>query len=168
MKKNQKNSLIFGLFLIAIGALFISYQFIPGLKSTLEGMITWPLIIIAFGVYLLVKNLMDKDHHGLVSACVILGVGGILYWQEMYAAWGAWYNWLLIPGFAGAGHLLAALIKGRSGGSLEKGLWQIGLSVVLYICFSPLLRINWLFGQYWPVLLIAAGVFLIIKAIRNN
>lgn len=168
MKKNQKSNLIFGLFLIVVGALFVAFQFIPGLRQSLRGLISWPVIIVGFGIFLVIKNLMDKDEQGLVSACVILGTGGILYWQNAYGAWGDWYYWLLIPGFAGAGHLLSGLINGQSGNSLQKGLWQIGLSAVLFLIFSPYLRINWLFDQYWPVLLIGAGVFLIFKALRNK
>ncbi len=168
MKKKQKNSFIVGLFLIAIGALFVLFQFVPELRHTLRGLVSWPVIIIGLGIFLVIKNLVDKDEQGLVSACVILGVGGILYWQNLYSAWGDWYYWLLIPGFAGAGNVMAGLINGQSGRSLQKGLWQIGLSAVLFFIFSPYLRLNWMFDQYWPVLLIAAGIFLIINAMRNK
>lgn len=164
MKKKQKNTLIIGLLLIAAGILFIAFQFIPGLRRSLEGLISWPVIIIGFGIFLLIKNLLDKDEEGLVAACVITGVGGILYWQEMFGAWGDWYYWLLVPGFAGAGHILSSLFN-SSGQSLQKGLWQIGLSAVLFLIFSPFLRLSWLFDQYWPVLLIAAGVIMIVKAL---
>ena len=168
MKKNQKNSLVIGLFLIAIGALFVVFQFVPELRYTLRGLISWPVIIIGFGVFLVIKNLVDRDEQGLVSASVILGVGGILYWQNLYSAWGDWYYWLLIPGFAGAGNIMAGLIKGQSSYLLQKGLWQIGLSAVLFLIFSPYLRLNWMLDEYWPVLLIAAGIFLIFKSMRNK
>lgn len=168
MKQKDKNSLVFGLLLIIIGGLFITYQFVPGLKDALQGMFTWPMIIIAFGLYLLIKNLVDKDHQGLVSACVISGVGGILYLQEMTSGWADWYYWLLIPGFAGVGHLLGALLGERGSRTLERGLWLIGLSAVLFAVFSPVLQLNFLVGQYWPVILIAAGVVLIFKAVRSK
>ena len=168
MNKNQKNSLVIGLFLIAIGALFVVFQFVPELRYTLRGLISWPVIIIGFGIFLVIKNLIDKDEQGLVSACVILGIGGILYWQNLYGEWGAWYYWLLILGFAGAGNVMGGLINGQSGRSLQKGLWQIGLSAVLFLIFSPYLRLNGLFEEYWPVLLIAAGIILIFNALRNK
>lgn len=168
MKKNQKNSLVIGLFLIAIGALFVVFQFVPELRYTLRGLISWPVIIIGFGIFLVIKNLIDKDEQGLVSACVILGIGGILYWQNLYGEWDAWYYWLLILGFAGVGNVMGGLINGQSGRSLQKGLWQIGLSAVLFLIFSPYLRLNGLFEEYWPVLLIAAGLVLIFNALRNK
>jgi hypothetical protein len=168
MKKNQKNTLVIGLFLIAVGVLFVIFQFVPELRHTLRGLISWPVIIVAFGIFLVVKNLIDKDEEGLVAASVILGVGGILYWQNLYSVWGDWYYWLLIPGFAGAGHVMAGLINGQSGRSLQKGMWQIGLSAVLFLIFSPYLRLNGLFEEYWPLLLIAAGIVLIFNALRNK
>jgi hypothetical protein len=168
VKTNQKNSLIFGLFLIVIGALFITYQFIPGLKTTLRDIVTWPMIIIALGAYLVIKHLVEQDNQGIVSGCVILGIGGLLYWQNLTHTWDAWYNWLLVPGFVGVGHLLTSLAGNRSGRPLERGLWLIGLSAVLYAIFSPLLKVNWMAQQYWPILLIAAGLFLIVKAVRRN
>jgi hypothetical protein len=95
-------------------------------------------------------------------------VGGILYYQNLYGEWDAWYYWLLIPGFAGVGNMVAGLIDGQNGHLLQKGLWQIGLSAVLFLIFSPYLRLNGLFEEYWPVLLIAAGIVLIFNAIRNK
>ncbi|MDX9863424.1 MAG: hypothetical protein RBT34_01325 [Anaerolineaceae bacterium] len=168
MKKDQKDTFITGLFLIVIGVLFVAFQFVPGLRYTLRELITWPIILVGFGLFLLIKNLIEKDAHGLVSACVILGVGAILYWQNTSGAWGDWYYWLLIPGFAGAGNLLGGLINGQNRNALQKGLWQIGFSAVLFLVFSPYLRLNLLFSQYWPVLLIAAGIVLIFNALRNK
>ena len=164
----MKKNIIIGLFLIVLGALFTAYQFFPGLKSSLQGMFTWPLIIVAFGLFLLIKNLVDKDGDGLVTACVILGVGGVLYLQESSQVWSGWYNWLLMPGFAGAGHLLAAMTGQRKERHMERGVWLILLSAVLYALFSPLLNLSLQLQQYWPLLLIAAGVALIFKAMRKK
>lgn len=168
MQSNRKSSLAFGLLLIALGVLFIAYQFVPGLKDALEGLFTWPLIVMAFGAFLIIKNLIEKDGNGLVSAFAILGVGTVFYLQEMNQAWHAWYNWLLVPGFAGVGHLFSYLTGTHNRRSLERGVWLILVSAGLYAIFSPILQVNWMLDQYWPLLLIGAGILLIIKAIRNQ
>jgi hypothetical protein len=39
-----------------------------------------------------------------VAACIIGGIGGILYWQSYTGDWASWaYVWTLIPGFSGIG-----------------------------------------------------------------
>ena len=165
MRKSQRSNLASGLALILIGALFLVVQFVPGLHIWLS----WPLIIVGVGVLLLVIGLLTGVPGMAVPACVIGGIGGLLYWQNTTGNWESWaYAWALIPGFAGVGGILSGLLGGEPRRSLGAGAWLILISLILYAVFGSFFGAIGVLGTYWPVLIIALGVLSLIRPLLHR
>jgi len=68
--------------------------------------------------------------------------------------------WALIPGFSGIGMILAHVLGARDRYSLGSALDTIGTSLVMFIIFGAFFGAFKAFGDYWPLLLVAAGVLI--------
>ncbi len=135
MNRGRRSSLGFGIVLILLGAVFLAFQLIPGLQVRFS----WPWIIIG-------------------------GIGGLLYWQNYTGEWESWaYAWSLIPGFVGVGIIVAGLLGGKLRKSLREGVNLIVISLVLFVIFGAFLDGPNLLGDYWPVLLILLGLWILIR-----
>ncbi len=165
MHRTERSRLAFGILLILIGALFLAARFFPVLTSWIQIEITWPLIIIAVGVFLLLFGLLVGAPDMAVPACIVAGIGSILYWQNTTGLWESWeYLWTLIPGFVGVGILLSAVFGGGTRRSLGSGAWLIFISLALFGIFGSFFGGLGTLGPYWPVLLILLGIVVLIRA----
>jgi hypothetical protein len=100
-----------------------------------------------------------------VPACIVGGIGGLLYWQNATGNWESWaYAWTLIPGFVGVGIVLSGLLGGDTQQSVRGGAWLILISLVLFTIFGSFLGGLGLLGPYWPVLLIALGLLVLVRS----
>jgi hypothetical protein len=178
MDRKTRSNVAVGAVLILIGILFLVGQLVPGLWAWV-GPFSWPLIIVGVGVLLLVTCTERSRSIGLlvgepgmaVPACIVGGIGGLLYWQNTTGNWASWaYAWTLIPGFVGIGVMLAGLLgdKPRQSDSLRQnlagGAWLVLISVILFVIFASFLGGPAVLGQYWrywPVLLILLGLLLL-------
>lgn len=130
MHRKRRASLAAGLVWILLGALFLVAQWVPGLRPWFS----WPVIVVGLGVLLLVIGLLVGVPGLAVPACIVGGIGGLLYWQEATGNWESWaYAWTLIPGFGGAGIVLSGLLGGRPRRSVRGGGWLILISLVLFL-----------------------------------
>lgn len=165
MDQPRRSQLGAGILLILIGAAILAVQFVPSLRQwydTVEWVVSWPLIVIGVGISLLVLALVTGTPGLAVPACIVGGIGGILYYQNTTGDWGSWaYAWALIPGFAGMGGLLSGLLEGNLRQALSAGGWLIFISLVLFLAFAAFLGGPDVLGDYWPVLVIAAGLLLL-------
>ena len=75
MDVNRRSNLALGVALIVLGGIFLATQLIPGLGLILS----WPWIIIGVGVLLLFIGLLAGAPDMAVPACIVSGIGGILY-----------------------------------------------------------------------------------------
>ena len=166
----RRSNLASGLVLILLGLLFLSYQLMPGWWGWLNVELTWPLIVVGVGAFLLLFGLLVGAPGMAVPACVVGGIGALLYWQNSTGNWGSWaYAWALIPGFVGLGVILAALLgEGQLMQGLNAGGGLVLTSLVLFAIFSSFLGGLNIFGPYWPVLLIALGLLLLLRSIVNS
>ena len=154
----------FGVVLILLGVLFLVGQFVPGLWAIVGGY-SWPLIVIGVGVILLVIGLLTGVPGLAVPGCVVGGIGLLLNWQNNTGNWESWaYAWALIPGFVGLGTLIMGLYNRRRS-EMSGGLWLMIISAVLYGVFASFLGGFNLLGRYWPVLIIALGVLLLLGSL---
>lgn len=154
-----------GVLLVLVGLAFLAAQLIPGWEEALRIDFTWPLIVVAVGVGLLLMGLLTSAPGMAVPACIVAGIGGILYWQNATGNWMSWsYAWALIPGFAGLGTLLAALLGEGGWRAVSKGAETILVSLVLFAVFGSLFGGWALFGPFWPALLIVLGLVMLIRA----
>ena len=167
MRKNR-SSLAFGLLLILLGGWFLVVQFVPSLKDWMAAYFDWPFYIIGVGVLLLFFGLVAGAPGMAVPACIVGGIGGILYYQNLTGDWESWsYIWSLIPGFVGVGVLLTALLGegGREG--VRGGLWLIFISLVLFAIFGSFLGAGPL-SVYWPVLVILFGIWILVQPLLRR
>ncbi len=159
MEYKNKASVTAGLILILIGAWFLALQLIPGLRVWVNLALSWPLIVIGVGAALLIIGLITGAAGMAIPACIVGGIGGLLYWQNATGHWESWaYAWTLIPGFVGLGIVLTGLMRGQAGRQLLRGGWLIVISALLFLIFASFLGGPNLLGPYWPVLLILAGL----------
>lgn len=164
MESHRRTNLIGGIVLILVGAFFLAVQLFPELGPNLNIEFSWPLILVGVGGFLLLFGLLVNAPDMAVPACIVAGIGGILYYQNMTGDWTSWaYAWALIPGFVGVGIILAGLFGGTFRKSLRDGGTLILISLILFAVFSSFLGGKSYLGVYWPVLIILLGLWLLIR-----
>jgi len=162
MEQKSRTNLAAGLLLILVGAVFLAVQVAPDLFNWFQPESNWPLFVVGAGLVLLVIGLLTDEPGMAVPACIVGGVGGLLYWQNLSGQWETWsYAWTLIPGFVGVGVILSGILSGQTAQSLRDGGRTIMVSLVLFVVFRSLLGGN-LTGIVWPSLLIGAGILLLV------
>ncbi len=165
MSRDRRTSLIGGLLLILLGILFLIFRLFPEMRVMFDVAFTWPLIIVAVGGGLFLIGLLTGEPEMAVPACIVAGIGGILYWQNAAGRWDSWaYVWALIPGFAGVGHILAGVLSGKMK-SIREGLETLLVSGVLFVIFASIFGPFAFLGAYWPVLLIVLGIVMLVRAL---
>ena len=169
MDRRQRSALGGAIVLILLGALFLAWQLVPGLRELIVLEYSWPMIVIGVGVFLFVMGLVTGAPGMAVPACIVGGIGGILYYQNATGDWASWaYVWALIPGFSGVGSILAGLLGEKPRQSIRGGAWLVLISAVLFVVFgSTMGGRSWL-GGYWPVLLILLGIFIVIQTLLRR
>lgn len=169
MNKEQRSNLAIGILLILLGGWFLAGQFFPELKELINIENAWPLIVIGVGVFLLVLGLLIRVPGMAVPACIVAGIGGILYWQFTTGNWESWsYAWALIPGFVGVGIVLARILGDNDPNAFKEGLRLILISLVLFAAFFLFLGGEGMFQEYWPILIILLGVWVFARAILRK
>lgn len=169
MSNPKRSNITAGLVLIFIGGILLAFQVIPGLSAWFNFTFSWPMIIILIALGLLVIGLLSGSPDMAIPACIVGGIGGILYFQNARVlTWESWaYLWTLIPGFVGVGTVIAGLIHWKRK-QISDGLESILVSAVLFTIFGSLFG-NILgyfpFKVYLPFALIALGVFLFFRAL---
>jgi hypothetical protein len=162
MDARRRSGLAGALVLIGLGVWFLAVQLSPAVRAFAYGRYTWPLPIVGIGAGLFVIGLITWTPGLAIPACIVGGIGGLLYWQNVTGHWASWsYAWSLIPGFVGVGIILAGLMRGRPRGALIGGGWLLLISMVLFGIFGSFLGGLVTVGQLWPVLLIVAGVIVL-------
>jgi len=156
----RRGNIAAALVLILLGVWFLAVQIFPGLRDFAYGRITWPVAIIGVGAVIGLIGLVTWVPDLLIPACIVGGIGGLLYWQNATGNWGSWaYAWALIPGFVGVGIVLSGALRGNRRAMIGGG-WTIFNSLVLLAIFGSFLGGMALF-RYWPVLLILLGVLML-------
>ena len=162
MNKRTRSSLVFGFLLILIGGWFLAVQLVPGLDWFWD-IISWPVIVIGVGVFLLLLGLIISAPGMAVPAAIVGGIGGLLYWQNATGYWESWkFAWALVFGFIGVGLMLAALLGEGGKEKFRVGAWMSFISLIVFAIFGAFSGANVL-GTYWPVLLIVFGLWILIQ-----
>jgi hypothetical protein len=169
MNKNQRTSLTLGVILVVLGGVFIAANLVPSLNAYLAQANTWPFIIEAVAIGLLLLGLIIGVPDMAVPAVIVGGIGAILWWQNITGRWDTWsYMWALIPGLSGLGMLLAKVLGGRERYNTWHALNTIGTSLVLFVIFGAFFGGFKFMGPYWPLALIAAGVLMGLRTFIRN
>jgi hypothetical protein len=164
MRHGLRWNLAIGLVLVLLGVWFLVTQFAPGLQDYAP--LSWPLIIIGVGVVLLMMAVLGGVPGLAVPACIVGGIGGLLYWQNATGNWESWsYAWALIPGFVGVGTVVAGLLGGDTREAARGGGWLILISLVLFVVFGSFFGALGPVGNYWPVVLILLGLLILARSL---
>jgi hypothetical protein len=165
MEAKERSRLVVGLLFVILGVIFLLTRFFPALESWLAIEFTWPLIVVGVGLFLLIIGLLVGTPDMAVPACVVGGIGGLLYWQNATNNWGSWaYVWTLIPGFVGVGIIISGLLNRSFRRGLREGGGLLVISLILFLIFGSFLGGAELIGPYWPIILILFGLWLIFRA----
>jgi hypothetical protein len=170
MDAGKRSRLGLGVLLVAIGIAFLVLQIVPGLTNWFNVPYSWPLIVVGVGALILIIGLLSGAPESAIGACVVAGIGGILYYQNSTGDWVSWsYAWTLIPGFAGVGMIISGILGGRVSHSISNGLNQILVCVILFLIFGSIFGRMFggfrYLGNYWPLLLVVAGLLIIVRAV---
>ncbi|MCB8991977.1 MAG: hypothetical protein H6664_11135 [Ardenticatenaceae bacterium] len=159
----KRSSIMGGLLMILIGVLFLTMEMFPELALRLNLAQQWPLVILALGGIFLLSALFGAPPMA-VPGSVIIGIGGILYYQSVTGNWASWaYVWALIPGFAGVGLILSGLLERQGREMITVGGRMVVISSIMFVIFGALFsRPGWS-GIIWPVMLMLAGAWLLIR-----
>ncbi len=164
MSRQRRSTLIGGFLLILLGAWFLAVQLVPGLDAWLDIDFSWPWFVIGAGILIFFFGLLVGAPGMAVPACIVAGIGCLLYYQNATGNWESWaYAWTLIPGFIGIGAIIAGLLGENRRKSLRDGLNMVVISAILFLIFGSFLGGLNLLGDYWPVLLILLGLWLLLR-----
>jgi hypothetical protein len=164
----RRGTLTLGILLILVGGFFLTMQFVPGIDIWWQNFADWPFWIIGPGLLFILAALLSGEYGLVVPGTIISGVGGLLYYQNYTGDWQSWsYAWTLVIGFVGVGVSIMHLLQGNLRKALDEGFTAIITSLVMFLIFGSFMRFLFgqkpFFGNYWPVLIILWGVWLIIR-----
>lgn len=167
MNRSNRTQLALGIILVLLGAWFIATRQVPALKEWIKDFSEWPFSIIGAGVLIFLIGLIVGAPGMAIPACIVAGIGGILYYQNLTGEWASWsYMWSLIPGFVGVGTILMGLLGENTRANLSHGLNLMVISVVLFLIFAAFFGGLNLLGSFGPaILLILLGVWVIARGL---
>ena len=173
MEKKNRTQLVLGLLLIIVAGWLIATRINPDLANILHLTFEWPMWVMFGGAALLVIGLLTGAPDMAVPACIVAGIGGILYYQNATGHWESWsYMWTLIPGFVGVGKILSGIIGGNFMACLKEGLQALLACAILFTIFATIFNAWTIFGSfsaYVPVaLLFVLGIWLIVRGILRS
>jgi hypothetical protein len=170
MNKRNRTQLVLGILLILAAAWLVIGQVRPEWTNWLHLNFEWPMWILLAGAALLLIGLLTGNPEMAVPACIVAGVGGILYYQNASGDWTSWsYMWTLIPGFGGLGSLLSAAIAGRLKQEARSAINTIFVSLILFAIFGTIFGGLEFLGAYKDYAIIGIlfliGLWLILRGI---
>jgi len=159
MNRSSRTQLGLGVLLILLGAWFFAVRQVPALKAWTELQFDWPFYVIGAGALILLVGLLTGAPAMSIPASIVGGIGGILYYQNLYQDWESWsFLWTLIPGFVGVGTILTGIFGEDTRHNLSHGINLVVISAVLFLVFAAVMQRLNVLGPYGPaVLLIFLG-----------
>ncbi len=163
MSRHNRNQLVLGILLILLGLWFVAVRQVPALKSWTDIQFVWPFYVVGAGAVILAIGLLTGTPNMAIPACIIAGIGGILYYQNRFNDYESWsFLWTLIPGFVAVGTILAGLLGEDTRHNLARGTNLLVISAVLFLIFAAFFQRLNILGAYGPaILLILLGLYVL-------
>jgi hypothetical protein len=163
MGHQNRTQLVLGLLLILLGLWFVAVRQVPALQALGNVQFEWPFYVIGAGAVILLVGLVTGAPAMAIPACIVAGIGGILYYQNRFSDWDSWsFLWTLIPGFVGLGTVLTGVLGEDTRRNLGHGINLMVISAVLFLIFAAIFQRLSILGAYGPaVLLILLGLYVI-------
>jgi hypothetical protein len=175
MNRRNRSQLALGLILILLAAWMVALKFRPELGQwmNLNPFFAWPMWVVGAGALILLIGLLVGAAGMAVPACIVAGIGGILYYQNATGNWESWaYMWTLIPGFVGMGTLLAGIFGEGFRQNFRHGLNLVVVSLVLFLIFATFfggLEILGPYKEYWLAgLMFLFGLWFILRGLLRK
>ena len=166
--KIKRGSLAAAFLMIVLGSWFLAVELFPNLKEFAYGAQTWPLMIAGIGAVFAFFGLVTWTPGLLIPACIISGIGGILYYQNYTQNWESWsYVWALIPGFVGVGLILYGLLARRKGAILG-GIFNLFGSFLMFGVFAYAFAHMDIGIKVWPIGLILLGLLFLTGMLHDR
>jgi hypothetical protein len=163
-----RSSIIGGAILISAGVILLLLQLLPNSGQAINIEQQWPLIIVGVGLLLILGAFFGAPPLA-VPGSVVAGIGLILYFQNIYDAWETWaFSWTLIPTFVGVGTILMQALQGNIKVGLRDGGRLIVLGLILFFVFGAVFSGWFSLDLIWPVLVIALGLWLLIRSFLHK
>jgi len=168
MKETNRGTLITGIVFLALGAILIVLNLIPGIRISQW----WPLIIVALGVaFFLPVFIWPGSRHGLaglfIPGTIILLLGLLFLYNTLAHDWGSWaFAWLLIPASVGFGIFLGAWTGEWGKGSKTAGLWIGVISLAAFSFFAALFG-SIIMKSLGAIFLVLTGVLFVVYSSRK-
>ena len=135
----SRGRLSIALVLIGLGAWQLAINVSPDFRNLVYSHQYWPLNILGVGAFLALIAIITWSPGWFVPACIIAGIGGLLYYQNMTGDWSSWsWAWTLIPGFVAVGLLLLGVATWKRGPVIAAG-WTLFVSMLLFGIFGSTL-----------------------------
>jgi hypothetical protein len=163
----NRTQLALGILLILLGGWLVATKQVPPLQAWLTQNFVWPMWVIGAGAIILIVGLLVGAPGMAVPACIVAGIGGILYYQNATHDFSSWsYMWTLIPGFVGVGSILAGLLGENSRHNFNQGINALVVSAVLFLIFATVFGgLNLLGGYGLAIILILLGVYIVARGL---
>lgn len=170
---NRRGNFTFGVVLILVGIFFTATNLNPDLGNWIRQYADWPYFIVGGGVVMLIAAITSGVYGLAVPSMVLVGVGNILAYQVRTGEWEIWiYAWTLVLVSIGVGVFIKNVLKGQfKKGFREGGNLVITGSVgflILSTFFRSIFNQDQILGNYWPIILIIAGIWELLKPALSN
>jgi hypothetical protein len=169
MDNVNRGTVVLGAFLVAIGAIFLVLNLIPGVDMGK----TWPVIFFFLATaFYLPAFLWQGARRGLgglfIPGSIMLVLGLIFVYDVLTGDWASWaYAWLLIPAGVGLGLTLGSAVGGWGRGPAQTGLWLMGVDVGLFALIATIFGGNPAIRTFGPLVIILAGVLILVRVFRK-
>ena len=169
MDNVNRGTVVLGAFLVAIGAIFLVLNLIPGVDMGK----TWPVIFFFLATaFYLPAFLWQGARRGLgglfIPGSIMLVLGLIFVYDVLTGDWASWaYAWLLIPAGVGLGLTLGSAVGGWGRGPAQTGLWLMGVDVGLFALIATVFGGNPAIRTFGPLVIILAGVLILVRVFRK-
>ncbi|HEX7568433.1 MAG TPA: hypothetical protein VF355_07705 [Anaerolineaceae bacterium] len=169
MDNANRGTVVLGAFLVAIGAIFLVLNLIPGVDMGK----TWPVIFFFLATaFYLPAFLWQGARRGLgglfIPGSILLVLGLIFVYDVLTGDWASWaYAWLLIPAGVGLGLTLGSAVGGWGRGPAQTGLWLMGVDVGLFALIATIFGGDPAIRTFGPLVIILAGVLILVRVFRK-
>jgi hypothetical protein len=165
----NRSQLTLGVILILLGIWFLAQRQFPALNQFMHIYLNWPLDVVAAGILIFLLGLLLNAPGMAIPACIVAGIGGILYYQNLandYVSWN--FMWTLIPGFVGVGEIISGVL-GERNYKTRNGANLIVTSLIMFVVFAAIFGRLSILGPYGPaILLILVGVWFLVRGVWHK
>ncbi len=170
MSRSNRTQLVLGILLVLAGVIYFLAPQVPFLKVLTQIRFEWPFYVVGAGILILIIGLLTGAPSMAIPACIVAGVGGILYYQNRTGDWASWeFMWALIPGFVAIGTIIVALLGEDTRNNLGRGLNLLVISAALFLVFAAIFQRLSFLGPFGPaVLLVLLGLYIIGRGLMRS